>query len=61
MACSWARPSTEFHGWECSATGGSCEFLPPSSKLCAELFGEGPDAIHNEPDENASDVIPPES
>ncbi|MFL0197323.1 hypothetical protein ACJDU8_17410 [Clostridium sp. WILCCON 0269] len=41
MSCSCARVTDEWHGWECTVTGGACEFLIPDSKLCAELFGEG--------------------
>lgn len=29
---------------ECSITEGECMFLFPNSKLCAEIYGEGPDA-----------------
>lgn len=48
MSCKCAKPTDEYHGWECEVTGGACEFLIPDSKSCAELFGEGPDA--EEPD-----------
>lgn len=44
MSCKCAKPTDEWHGWECSITGGECMFLLPDSKVCAEIFGEGPDA-----------------
>lgn len=46
--CTCAIPSDQYHGWECSITDGACEFLIPDSKRCAELYGEGPDAMCNE-------------
>lgn len=42
--CKAAIPTDEYHGWECEITGGACMFLVPNSKLCAEMYGEGPDA-----------------
>ena len=44
MACKCAIRTDEYHGWECSITEGECMFLFPNSKLCAEIYGEGPDA-----------------
>lgn len=44
MACKAARPTDEYHGWECTITEGARMFLIPNSKACAEQFGEGPDA-----------------
>lgn len=44
MACKTARPTDEYHGWECEITEGACMFLIPDSKACAEKYGEGPDA-----------------
>lgn len=43
MSCKCAIPTDEYHGWECTVTGGACEFLFPSAKACAEEFGEGPE------------------
>lgn len=48
MGCKCARPTDEYHGWECEITGGACEFLIPNSKACADLLGEGPDAGEKE-------------
>lgn len=45
VGCSCAKRTDEYHGWECEITGGACAFYIPSSKSCAEMFGEGPD-IH---------------
>ena len=44
MACKCAKPTDEWHGWECSITDGECMFLVPDSKACAAEYGEGPDA-----------------
>ena len=44
MACSCAKATDEYHGWECTVSGGACMFLYPNSKACAEMYGEGPDA-----------------
>lgn len=44
MACSCAKATDEYHGWECTVSGGACEFIIPNSKACAEMYGEGPDA-----------------
>ena len=30
-------------GWKCSVSGDRCIFMRPSSKRCAEQFGEGPE------------------
>lgn len=29
--CSYAIPTDEYHGWECSITGDSCLYLIPTS------------------------------
>lgn len=44
MACKCAKVTDEWHGWECTVSGGECMYLMPDSKRCAEEFGEGPDA-----------------
>lgn len=51
MACKCAIPTDEYHGWECTITEGACMFLTPNSKACAEMYGEGPDAIAEEEDD----------
>lgn len=48
MGCKCAKPTDEWHGWECTITGGECMFSFPNSRLCAELYGEGPDVIEIE-------------
>lgn len=58
MACKCAKRTDE--GWECEVTGGICEFFIPNSKLCAEMFGEGPDAYEEEEkslEEEASESV----
>lgn len=42
--CSAAYYTDEYHGYGCSVTEGSCMFFYPDSKMCAEIYGEGPDA-----------------
>ena len=44
MACAWAIPTDEYHGWKCPITDGACVFLIPNSKACAEKYDEGPEA-----------------
>lgn len=48
MGCEYASATDEYHGWECSVSGGACMFLLPDSKLCAVEYGEGPDADNDE-------------
>lgn len=45
MSCSCAKITDQYHGWECSVSGGECMFFMPNSKACAEIYGEGPDAV----------------
>ena len=55
MSCKCAKQTDEWHGWECSITEGPCMYLMPDSKACAEEYGEGPDAEHeDEEDEPTS-------
>lgn len=44
MGCTCAIKSDQYHGFECEIVGGGCMFMRPDSKLCAAMFGEGPDA-----------------
>ena len=37
MACKYATPTDQYHGWECNVTGDSCVMLPPSEKACPYL------------------------
>lgn len=48
MGCKCASETDQYHGWECSVTEGACMFTVPDSKLCAEIYGEGPDANEEE-------------
>ncbi len=43
MTCKCAKQTDEFHGWACTITDGACAFLLPDSRLCAAVYGEGPD------------------
>lgn len=40
MACRCAIPTDEFHGWECSITGGACIFFYPDQQSCHEAYGD---------------------
>ncbi|MGL6198717.1 MAG: hypothetical protein ACRC3H_07265 [Lachnospiraceae bacterium] len=51
--CKAAYRTDEWHGYGCDVSGGSCMFLYPDSKACAEKYGEGPDAIEH--DESVAD------
>ena len=46
MSCKAAKPTDEWHGWECEISGGECMFQIPSSRACADRYGEGPDAVN---------------
>lgn len=41
--CICAKPTDQYHGWECEVTDGACVFITPDSTRCAEEYGEGPD------------------
>ena len=43
MSCKCATYNGEGR-YNCSVSGDSCMFLIPDSKVCAEKYGEGPDA-----------------
>lgn len=43
--CKAAYRTDEYHGYGCSITDGACMFLYPDSMVCAEQYGEGPDAV----------------
>ncbi|MEE1482882.1 MAG: hypothetical protein UF322_10300 [Agathobacter rectalis] len=43
MGCSYAIETDEYHGFECSVSGGACMYLYPDSKRCAREYGEDPD------------------
>lgn len=45
MNCTCSR-FDEDEGYKCEVTGDRCMFMFPNSKACAELFGEGPDAVN---------------
>ena len=42
--CSCAKFDVDSGRWSCSVSGDGCMFFLPDSKLCAERYGEGPDA-----------------
>ncbi|SFM09494.1 hypothetical protein [Pelosinus propionicus] len=44
MSCKCATYDPDSGRWDCSVSGSGCMYLHPSSKRCAEEYGEGPDA-----------------
>lgn len=48
MGCLCAIKTDEYHGFECSISGGACMYLNPDSKRCAREYGEGPDVGNTE-------------
>ena len=48
MGCLCAIETDEYHGFECSVSGGACMYLYPDSKRCAREYGEGPDVGNTE-------------
>lgn len=53
--CKSAYHTDEYHGYGCNITEGPCMFLFPDSKMCAEKYGEGPDAGNTENDNVVKD------
>lgn len=48
MSCKCATFDPEEGRYSCSVSGDGCVFLfNPNSKRCAELYGEGPDAVED--------------
>lgn len=41
--CTAAYYTDEHHGYGCNITEGACMLLFPDSKICAEMYGEGPE------------------
>ncbi|BCK01429.1 hypothetical protein [Anaerocolumna chitinilytica] len=50
MSCRCAIETDEYHGWECTISGGACMYLTPNEKQCAIDYGEGPCADDREED-----------
>lgn len=48
MGCLYAIETDEYHGFECSVSGGACMYLYPDSKRCAREYGESPDVRDTE-------------
>ena len=48
MACKSATYDPDEGRYYCEVSGGQCMYYIPSSKQCAEDYGEGPDAIDEE-------------
>lgn len=55
MSCKCASFDEDEGRYYCEVSGSQCMYLIPSSKRCAEDFGEGPDA-ENE-DDNINETI----
>ena len=52
MGCKAAIPTDEYHGWECEITEGACMFRNTIDFSLAKKFGEGPDAVEQEEQNN---------
>lgn len=50
MSCKCATFDPDEGRYYCSVSGDQCMYFIPSSKRCAEDYGEGPDAMHDEED-----------
>ncbi len=48
MGCKAATFDEDLGRYQCDISGSECMYLFPSSKRCAEDYGEGPDAISEE-------------
>lgn len=48
MSCKCAHFDEDTGRYKCDVSGDQCMFLFPSSKACAEKYGEGPDAQYDE-------------
>lgn len=44
MGCKCAKFDPEEGRWSCSVTGDGCVYMIPDSIICANEYGEGPDA-----------------
>lgn len=49
--CPNAKPTDEYHGYECKITGGECMFLFPNYKACQSLYDDEETEDDNEPDD----------
>lgn len=47
MSCKAAKLDQDSGRYDCEVSGSQCIYLIPSSKACAEEYGEGPDAVSN--------------
>lgn len=48
MSCKCATYDPDDGRYECSISGSGCMFFIPNSKMCAAMYGEGPDAKDKE-------------
>ncbi len=51
LSCKCAVYDSDSGRYKCQVSGDGCMYLIPNSKRCAEDFGEGPDANHDESEE----------
>ena len=55
MGCNAAVFDEDTGRYQCEISGSGCMYLIPSSKACAEQYGEGPDA-DGEDEDNDEEV-----
>lgn len=48
MSCKCAKFDSDLGRYQCSVSGDECMYMFPSSKKCAEEWGEGPDVKYEE-------------
>lgn len=48
MGCKWSTYEPDEGRYLCEVTGDQCMYYIPSSKKCAEEYGEGPDVDYEE-------------
>lgn len=56
MACRYAKPTDEYHGWYCEIAGGACMYYVPNQKRCNEDYGEPEWPPYSNEEENEEEV-----
>lgn len=48
MSCKAAKFDPDEGRYYCDVSGDQCMYYIPNSKICAEKYGEGPDAVEDD-------------